>query len=178
MSVRLASRSVGLGKHNTHLRCRNVDFSIPGFKMFYHGGWFFWCEQCVSLWMYARAKPLDWPGRLIKGMTIQYNTHNAILARAPNKGGDWQASLWRHCQTLPGGRCLFLTLIIFFLPLVLYAFYQWGPWPENLIFWGILHFTNKQIWDLKNKETTWPQIIILVPDISLNSKYLLKKLLW
>ena len=118
-----------------------------------------WCEQCVSLWMYARAKPLDWPGRLIKGMTIQYNTHNAILAGAPNKGGDWQASLWRHCQTLPGGRCLFLTLIIFFLPLVLYAFYQWEPWPENLIFWGILHFTNKQIWDQKNKETTWPKII-------------------
>ena len=40
--------------------------------------------------MYARAKPLDWPGRLIKGMTIQYNTYTAILARAPNKGGDWQ----------------------------------------------------------------------------------------
>ena len=39
-----------------------------------------WCEQCVSLWMYARAKPLDWPGRLIKGMTIQYNTYTAILA--------------------------------------------------------------------------------------------------
>ena len=134
-----------------------------------------WCEQCVSLWMYARAKPLDWPGRLIKGMTIQYNTYTAILARAPNKGGDWQASLWRHCQTLPGGRCLFLTLIIFFLPLVLYIFYQWELWPENLIFWGILHFTNKQIWDQKNKETTWPQIIIRVPDISLNSKHLLKK---
>ena len=52
-----------------------------------------WCEQCVSLWMYARAKPLDWPGRLIKGMTIQYNTYTAILAGAPNKGGDWQGSL-------------------------------------------------------------------------------------